>query len=175
SATSTIVGRSVYGYTKQTGEVQVPTRGKVASLVVAGDALVTGDTGKLLQRAPLFTASRVQPVPWLPPHQRDASSWRDIARRVALEVGRDPDDVARILPGMRSIFLKQLPDVSGAAAAYQAIVEAAIAPKLDTMTGRVLEEPWLVTIPAHHEPGIVERLGLVANVSFEQGMMRTAT
>jgi uncharacterized protein with NAD-binding domain and iron-sulfur cluster len=175
SATSTIVGRAVYGYTKQTGEVQVPTAGNPASLVVTGDALVTGDTGKLLQRTPLFTASRAQPTAWAPPQQQDVSSWLDLARRVALEVGRAPSEVTEILGGMRSIFLKQLPDVKGAAAVYQAIVEARIVPKLDTISGRVLDEAWTVTIPAHDEPRLVERLGLAATMSFQHGMRRIAT
>lgn len=174
SATSTIVGRSVYGYAKQTAEVQVPTAGNTASLVVTGDALVAGDTGKRLRRTLLLTASPGRTTTWSPPPY-ELRSWADIAPIVVPAVGRTTNEVIGILDAMQSIFLKQLPNVSGPTAVYQAIVEAPIVPKLDTIAGHVLDEPWTITIPAHDEPRLVDRLGLAATQSFQHGMRRTAT
>lgn len=171
SSTSTITGRSVYGYAKQTGDVSVPSKECIGALTVTADALVATATDKSLQRKMLLTASCEPQIPQSP---LGLKPWADLVAFLARNVKPDARDLVDVLGGMKSLFLKQLPDVSGPGAAYQALVEAEIALNPGSVGGYPLGGRWQVKIPTYHEPRLVDRLGLSATTTFEAGMLRTS-
>jgi uncharacterized protein with NAD-binding domain and iron-sulfur cluster len=169
SSTSTITGRSVYGYAKQTGDVSVPSKECIGPLSVTADALVATATNKSLQRETLLTASCEPQIPQSP---LGLKPWAELVAFLATHVKPDARDLVGVLGGMKSLFLKQLPDVSGPGAAYQALVEAEIALNPGSVGGYPLGGQWQVKIPTYHEPRLVDRLGLAARTDFEKGMLR---
>ncbi len=169
SATSALSGRAVYGYAKHTASVELPAVSH-PDITVVGDAIVSadGDAQWCTERTSLLTATPVGPTA-----TAGTSGFTELAAMFAHEVNTRASDVIALLGGMRSVFLKQLPAPAGTAASYQAIVEATITPHVDTVRGHPLE-PWQIEIPAHHEPAIVDTLGLVATTRFDPDMKRVS-
>lgn len=160
SPTSALGGRLVFGYTKQVAEVVLPG-GTNPSIVVSGDAAVrnTPRGPWRIERSRLLTASPSRT--FRPPDPLDGlMSYYDIARLLADSIGLDPLRIVQLFGGMRSVFLKQTPDVSVAAAAYQAIVEGTITPAFDTIRGKPITGPWSVELAGYDRPNIVDVLGL---------------
>ncbi|MCX5746820.1 MAG: hypothetical protein NT062_30475 [Proteobacteria bacterium] len=178
SGTSMIGGRGIYGYTKQPSQVTVPSRGQPSRIAVTSDALVAASARGAwrIEPSPLLTIEPLTAAPWTPPHQ-DLSSWIDLTRLVANFIGPNPERLTAMMSaGMKSIFLKQLPDIDGERAAYQAIVEASITPAIGTVRGVSMNStPWSIAIPAYHAPNIVDTLGLEATVTSNHELLRTAT
>lgn len=172
SATSTIAGRMVYGYAKQTAEVVLPAPGSPV-MSVTGDAVITGPDGRsIVQRTRLVTASLAGTGAWAPASR--PQPWLELVPRVAAALLASPGEMLGMLDGMKSVFLKQLAGAAGTAPAYQAIIEAGITPKLDTVSGHWLDGAWTIRLPAHHEPNPVDRLGLEATPTFGPDLLRAS-
>ncbi|MEO6775868.1 MAG: NAD(P)-binding protein [Kofleriaceae bacterium] len=173
SATSTIVGRSIYGYTKQTANVVIPNAPGTMSVV--GDALATTTSAPLeVRRSPLITATVVPPAnpkPW------DPSSVLDLAHLVGLAASAlavDPAIVLGMANGMQSVFLKQLPAADGAAASYQQIVEGSLRPRLISIGGKLVPGTWTIEMPVYQQPRISDVLGLDVTTRFGAGNQRVS-
>ena len=184
SATSTIAGRSVFGYTKQTAAVVVPSQGDALVLDVSGDTVCPGARpgSRVLQQRPILHVAPPAPAAWARPGSDLAhgAAMAELLVRIATElVTFDPlktiEELLSSLGGMRSIFLKQFPAARGDAPSYQALVEATIAPTLTTVSGTGLPGPWTVTLPAYDSPRIVETLGLRARFTTGPDLGEVAT
>ncbi len=173
SATSTIVGRSVYGYTKQTAQVTIPSA--PGTITVVGDALVaTAGQPPEVQRVPLVTAKVMPPAhpkPWDPSNVLNLVNLAELAAR-ALAI--DPAIVLGIAGGMQSVFLKQLPAPDGYRPSYQAIVEATLSPRLISVGGQLLPGNWTIETPVYPQPRISDVLGLAATTRFDAGNQRVS-
>jgi hypothetical protein len=171
SSTSTLSGRSVFGYAKHVASIDVPPRDALTTgITVTGDALVSSVGSELwsTSRQPLLSAHPNTKsdgvVSNLRRHLELASSLADVVRL-------SPGDLIEMMRGMRSVFLKQLPAAAGPSASYQALVETNIVPHFDTVRGARLGR-WTIRIPAHHEPNIVDTLGLAAEQTFDPATMK---
>ncbi len=171
SATSTVSARGIFGYAKHTASVQVPPKDQLfRGIKITGDALVssTGDQLWCTSREELLSAK---------PNNTGESllgllhDFGELAKRLGGIVREHPSDLLGLVRGMRSVFLKQIPAARGPDASYQKLVEAPIEPYLDTIRGAPLGD-WTIKIPAHHEPNIVDRLGLAADEEYDPVTMK---
>jgi uncharacterized protein with NAD-binding domain and iron-sulfur cluster len=171
SAASTIAGRSVFGYPKQTSDVVLPVDGGPMTVQVAAEAVVPGaSSGPVITpRRPIVSASPPEPRTWQTPKDdlKSGAALAELFARVALEyVTFDPlascEELVSSMGGMRCVFLKQLPGASSDVPSYQAIVEATLKPTLGSMAGAGLPGRWTVSIPDYQSPRMVDTLGLRA-------------
>lgn len=171
SATSTVSARGIFGYAKHTANVVVPPKDQLSTgIKITGDALVssTGDH--------LWCTSREELLSATPDSDAEGAinalhEIGELAARLGAIVEKHPSDLISMLKGMRSVFLKQIPAAAGPNASYQKLVEAPIQPYLDTIRGAPLGD-WTVRIPAHHEPNIVDTLGIAADEEYDPVTMK---
>lgn len=171
SATSTVSARGIFGYAKHTANVEVPPKDQLArGIRITGDALVSSTGAKLwcTSREELLTAAPDSHAGGVVDTLHDIAT---LAATLGGIVQEHPTDLIGMLKGMRSVFLKQIPAAGGPDASYQKLVEAPIQPYLDTIRGAPLGD-WTVRIPAHHEPNVVDSLGLAADEEYDPVTMK---
>lgn len=171
SATSTVSARGIFGYAKHTASVQVPPKDQLFhGIKITGDALVssTGDQLWCTSREDLLSAKPNNTSESLLGLLHEAG---ELAKRLGGVLLHDPADLLGLVKGMRSVFLKQIPAAAGPDASYQKLVEAPIEPYISTVRGAPLGD-WTIKIPAHHEPNIVDTLGLVAEEEYDPATMK---
>jgi hypothetical protein len=175
SATSTRVGRALYGYPKHPGDVVVSAADELLELSVRGEVLVSSgpESFEMVERT-IVSARPATPAIWKRPETHGLLRWvalGELMAQVTHELLALPTievrDLVQVVGGMRSIFLRQLPGVeSFSPPAYQALIEAAITPDLSTVcAARLHDARWDVTIPLYPEPKVADTLGLSGTVS----------
>jgi uncharacterized protein with NAD-binding domain and iron-sulfur cluster len=171
SATSTVSARGIFGYAKHTASVEVPPKDQLTrGIKITGDALVSS-TGTQLwctSREVLFTA---MPNSLAEGTIHAMHEIGELARTLGSVVREHPTDLISMMRGMRSVFLKQIPAAAGLDASYQKLVEAPIEPYLSTIRGAPLGD-WTLKFPAHHEPNVVDTLGLTADEDYDPITMK---
>lgn len=169
SSRSAFVGRTVFGYTKQNAQVSVPNDGEPLILEIVGDVFVggTGEQGISMQQGSVLRAAPATSTKWKRPAPHDNERWLglvkmaySLATKLKVESVPSPAALVSLLGGMRSVFLKQLPDASATKLEYQALIEASIVPRTAGVMGKLLEGDWTIDVPPYFEPDLVRNLGL---------------
>jgi hypothetical protein len=171
SATSTVSARGIFGYAKHTANVDVPPKDELArGIKIVGDALVSSAGAQLwcTSRETLLTAT---PDSHAEGMLHTLHEIGELAAKLGAVLGEHPTDLINLMRGMRSVFLKQIPAAAGLDASYQKLVEAPIEPYLTTIRGAPLGD-WTLKFPAHHEPNVVDTLGLTASEEYDTVTMK---
>jgi hypothetical protein len=164
---------------KQVATVTVPDVGEPLQIAVSGEVLTPDDTDGLLkiQPKPILNGGPQTTQTWAIPANSQTTPDQLFALIVSAIQGfvTAPINLTALLQGLTSVFLKQLPSASDSSATYLAVVDAAIAPDIDSLAGATLTNDWTFQIPTYQMPRVVETLGLKSSLQLTGELEQTYT